>query len=169
MRIAVTSQNFRAITPHAGATRRFLVYEAEPGKTPREVDRLDLPRGMAMHEFHGPGPHPLDGVDAILTGGAGNGFVRRMAARNIEAVVTAETDPLTAVKRFVAGTLDRLDPKEHGTHVDRSACIGAAARTLRRHKRRGPAAGCEGRSVQDGEEENCMGGEVKAAKPRRSP
>ena len=31
MKIAVTSQNFRTITPHAGTTRRFLVYEAAEG------------------------------------------------------------------------------------------------------------------------------------------
>ncbi|MEW8693532.1 MAG: nitrogen fixation protein, partial [Candidatus Thiodiazotropha endolucinida] len=27
MKIAVTSQNFRTITQHAGKTRRFLIYE----------------------------------------------------------------------------------------------------------------------------------------------
>ena len=40
MRIAVTSQNLRTITGHAGKTRRFIVFEAEPGREPVEVDRL---------------------------------------------------------------------------------------------------------------------------------
>ncbi|HKJ77206.1 MAG TPA: nitrogen fixation protein, partial [Gammaproteobacteria bacterium] len=43
MEIAITSQNFRTVTGHAGKTRRFLVYEAGPGQEPVEVDRLDLP------------------------------------------------------------------------------------------------------------------------------
>jgi len=31
MKIAVASQNFRTVTPHAGRTRRFLVYEPSRG------------------------------------------------------------------------------------------------------------------------------------------
>lgn len=42
MRIAVTSQNFKTVTGHAGKSRRFLIYEARPGADP--VDRFDLPR-----------------------------------------------------------------------------------------------------------------------------
>ena len=62
MKIAVTSQNFRTITPHAGKTLRFLVYEATEGGEPVEVDRLDLPKELSMHEFHADGPHPLDAI-----------------------------------------------------------------------------------------------------------
>lgn len=51
MRIAVTSQNFTTITRHAGKTRRFLIYEAQPGTEPAEVQRLDLPIEMSFHEF----------------------------------------------------------------------------------------------------------------------
>jgi hypothetical protein len=44
MRIAVSSQNFRTITGHAGKSRRFIVYHAKPGETPQELERLDLPK-----------------------------------------------------------------------------------------------------------------------------
>jgi predicted Fe-Mo cluster-binding NifX family protein len=102
MKIAVTSQNFRTVTPHAGRTRRFLVYSAEPAAAPVEIDRLDLPKEMAMHEFHQDGPHPLDTVDVVIAGSFGDGFARRMARRGIRAVTTEKADPKEAVRDFLA-------------------------------------------------------------------
>lgn len=112
MRIAVTSQNFKTVTGHAGKTRRFLIYEAQPGTEPAQVGRLDLPREMSFHEFAG-GPHPVDGADALLTGSAGDGFVRKMAERRIRVVVTGETDPLQAVKDLLQGIVVPPVPHEH--------------------------------------------------------
>ena len=105
MKIAVASQNFRTVTPHAGRTRRFLIYEAEPGLTPVEASRLDLPKDLALHQWHDAGPHPLDQADVIIAGSCGPGFVERMAARGIIAVATSETDPVRAVTAYLAGTL----------------------------------------------------------------
>jgi hypothetical protein len=65
MKIAVTSQNFRTITGHAGKTRRFLVYEAE-GSEVREIQRLDLPKEQSFHELPGDAAHPIDGVDVLI-------------------------------------------------------------------------------------------------------
>jgi predicted Fe-Mo cluster-binding NifX family protein len=112
MKIGVTSQNFRTITGHAGRTRRFLVYEWS-GAEIRELDRLDLPKEMAMHEFRGDS-HPLAELDVLITGGAGQGFVRRMAAQGVRVVATAETDPMKAVSELVAGRpLPPPMPHEH--------------------------------------------------------
>ena len=58
MRIAVTSQNFRTITGHAGKSRRFLILEADGVTDPIEIDRLDLPMDLSLHEYHGD-DHPL--------------------------------------------------------------------------------------------------------------
>lgn len=106
MRIAVTSQNFRTVTPHAGRARRFLVFEAEAGAEPKEVDRLDLAKELAMHDWHGTGAHPLDAVDVLIAGSFGEGFGQRMAARGIVALRTDKTDPLEAVKDYLAGNYD---------------------------------------------------------------
>lgn len=102
MKIAVTSQNFRTVTGHAGRARRFLIYDTEPGTEPAEVLRLDLPKELAMHDFHGAGPHPVDSVDVILSQSFGDGFARRMAKRGIVALATDKTDPMVAVKEFLA-------------------------------------------------------------------
>jgi predicted Fe-Mo cluster-binding NifX family protein len=112
MLIAVASQNFRTITGHAGMTRRFMVFDAEPGKLPQEVERLDLPKEQAIHEFQGDA-HPLDAVQVVIAGSAGAGFVSRMAARGVKAIATAETDPATAVVNYLAGTLAAPGPDDH--------------------------------------------------------
>ncbi len=102
MRIAVTSQNFRTVTGHAGKSRRFLVFEGDPGHDPVEVDRLDLPKELSMHEYQGIGDHPLFAMDILITGGCGEGFRRKMAARGVAVAVTAETDPTAAVTQMLA-------------------------------------------------------------------
>ena len=118
MRIAVASQDYRTVTGHAGKTRRFLVFEAGQGVPPREVDRIDLPKEMSMHEFSGQGEHPLDTVKALIAGSAGAGFIKRMAARGVEAVTTSESDPINAVARYLAGTLRGAAPHEHAHGED---------------------------------------------------
>jgi len=110
MKIGVTSQNFRTITGHAGKARRFLVYESQ-GTEVREVERLDLPKEMSMHEFRGDA-HPLDILDVLVTQGCGQGFMRRMAAKGVRVVATSETEPLTAVTSVVVGA-DLPPPLPH--------------------------------------------------------
>lgn len=119
MRIAVASQNFRTVTPHAGKPRRFLIFEVATGAPAREAGRLDLPKELSIHEFRGEGPHPLDEVEAVIAGSAGEGFVRRMAARGIRAVATAETDPAEAAAALAAG---RLRPAAPHDHDDEDGC-----------------------------------------------
>jgi predicted Fe-Mo cluster-binding NifX family protein len=104
MRIAITSQNFKTITGHAGKTRRFLVYEADGIGPPREVERLDLPAGLSLHDYHGD-DHPLFalGLDALVTQGAGEGFRGRLARRGIQVHATSESDPLMAVQAVAGG------------------------------------------------------------------
>ncbi len=101
MRIAVTTQDFRTVTGHAGRARRFLIYDVQPGADPVEVERLYLPERLAMHGFHGPGPHPVDDVDVVLSKGFGEGFFHRMASRGIIAATTEITDPAQAVKGYL--------------------------------------------------------------------
>lgn len=99
MKIAVTSQNFRTITAHAGMTRRFLIFALAVDEKPIvEIGRLDLDKTMSMHGFRGnKGAHPLDQMDVLITGGAGAGFITRLHSRGVRVVVTGETDPIKAI------------------------------------------------------------------------
>jgi predicted Fe-Mo cluster-binding NifX family protein len=102
MKIAVTTQNFRTVTGHAGRARRFLIFDVQAGAEPALVARLDLPRELAMHDFHGDGPHPIDDVDVLLSQGFGDGFAQRMARRGILTIATDQTDPVAAVHAYLA-------------------------------------------------------------------
>ena len=113
MKIGVTRQNFRTITGHAGKTRRFLIYTPGNQGKPVETCRLDLPKEMAMHEFRGL-EHPLDDLDVLITGGCGEGFVKRMAAKGVRVIATSETDPATAASMVLAGeSLPAAAPHSH--------------------------------------------------------
>jgi predicted Fe-Mo cluster-binding NifX family protein len=109
MRLAVASQDFRTVTPHAGKTRRFVVYAVEPFQEPVEVDRLDLPKEMTLHEFHGDHGHPLYTVDVVIAASFGEGFKRRMAKHASIAERTEKSDRVVAVKDFLASPVGRLE------------------------------------------------------------
>jgi predicted Fe-Mo cluster-binding NifX family protein len=113
MKVGVTSQNFRTITGHAGKTRRFLVYEPDEQGRPVEVERLDLPREMSMHEFRGE-DHPIFHLDVLITAGCGEGFLRRLGNHGVKVIATSETSPVTAVSRVLAG--QPLPPPEPSSH-----------------------------------------------------
>jgi hypothetical protein len=113
MRIGVTSQNFRTITGHAGKTRRFLVFEASAGAEPCEVERLDLPMEMSLHEYHGD-DHPLFGLDALITQGHGQGFAQRLTRHGVRVIATSASDPLAAAAAVAAGeSLPEPMPHDH--------------------------------------------------------
>ncbi len=112
MRIAVTSQNFKSVSGHAGKSRRFIVFRAAPPADPVEVERLDLPLEMSMHEFTG-GAHPLDEMDLIITASAGQGFVAKMAQRGVQVIVCGESDPHQAVLDYLDGMVKPAAPHEH--------------------------------------------------------
>jgi predicted Fe-Mo cluster-binding NifX family protein len=115
MRIAVSSQNYRSITGHAGKSRRFIVYDVTPDQGAEELERLDLPKEMSMHEYHGD-DHPLFGLglDAIVTNSAGNGFVHRLGRRGIRVITTAETDIDTVLAALAKGeALPAAAPHDH--------------------------------------------------------
>lgn len=111
MKIAITSQNFRTITGHAGKTRRFLIYETDDEGGIQEAGRLDLPREMAMHQFRGE-HHPIFDLDLLITAGCGEGFVRRLAQHGVQVLVTGESDPVTAARKAAQG-LPLAPPQPH--------------------------------------------------------
>ncbi|MCU7815117.1 MAG: nitrogen fixation protein [Candidatus Thiodiazotropha sp. (ex Lucinoma kastoroae)] len=102
MKIAITSQNFRTITAHAGKCRRFLIFQQDNTGKVIEIDRLDLPKEMSMHEFRGL-QHPLFSVDVLITASAGQGFINRMTQQAVNVMVTGEADPYKAAEAVYTG------------------------------------------------------------------
>ena len=114
MKIGVTSQNFRTITAHGGKARRFIIFEVSPSGQISETERLDLPKEMSIHEHPCNAAHPIDGLDVLITGSCGDGFLRKLADRGIKVIVTQATDPAEAVAALVSGqTLQPALPESH--------------------------------------------------------
>lgn len=115
MKIAVTSQNRKTITGHAGKCRKFWIYDVE-GKTVKGRTLMELPIEQSFHESHGDNAHPLDGIAALITGGMGSGLLARLKQKGIEGLVTPETDPDRAVTDFLDGRLETsaADVHSHG-------------------------------------------------------
>jgi predicted Fe-Mo cluster-binding NifX family protein len=112
MKIAVTSQNRRDITEHAGRCRNFWVFEVD-GLHIVNRSLLELPKESSLHDAPPDGPHALDGVDVLIAGGMGGGLRSRLARRGIEALVTTETQPEGAVRAWLAGALPSGEPRPH--------------------------------------------------------
>ena len=126
MKIAVTSQNFKKVTGHAGKSRRFIIFDVGTPCDAPEVVWLDLPMEMAFHEFAG-GKHPLDDMDVILTASAGQGFISKLAQRGVQVVTCGESDPRKAVRDYLTGTVKRANPHaylelERHDHAESCCC-----------------------------------------------
>jgi predicted Fe-Mo cluster-binding NifX family protein len=116
VKIAVTSQNRRTITEHAGKCRKFWIYAIEQGQVVGK-ELLELPIEQSFHESSPHEPHPLDVVQVLMTAGMGAGLQRRLAAKGITALMTAETDPDQAVAAYLQGTLEiGAGSCDHGAH-----------------------------------------------------
>ena len=116
MKIAVTSQNRRTVTEHAGQCRKFWVYDIEQSQVTGKT-LLELPIEQSFHESSPHEPHPLDAVQVLIAGGMGPGLSHRLAAKGITALITPETDPDQAVAAYLQGTLTvGAGSCDHGAH-----------------------------------------------------
>ena len=113
MKFAVGTRDFRNIATHGGRTRRFLVFEAEAGREPVEIKRIELGEDEVLHHAGDGRPHPIDDVRVVITGSSGQGFINHMHRRGIEPVTTTEPDPIQAIRDYFAGTVKAAPLPEH--------------------------------------------------------
>lgn len=116
MKIAICSQNRKHVTPHAGRCRHFMVFDVQ-GEAIHGPESLELPMDSTLHELSGDAPHPLDGIQVLIAGSMGGCAIRKLAARGILGLITDEPDPLTAVQRYLQGTLPELDSANRALSV----------------------------------------------------
>jgi len=106
MKIAIATKNFTAVSSHAGQTRQWLVYDLANHRANQVLPaplQVDLDKDQVLHVFTDNAPHPLDGVDIVVAGSAGDGFVRHMKKRGSEVLLTGESDPAVAITKILAG------------------------------------------------------------------
>ncbi|WP_291996513.1 NifB/NifX family molybdenum-iron cluster-binding protein [Candidatus Accumulibacter sp. ACC012] len=107
MQIAVTSQNRKTITEHAGKCRKFWIYEVEKGVlTGKRLVEIGIEQ--SLHASAAQLAEPLAGTNTLITRGMGPGLYERLMQSGILPVVTIEEDPDAAVSAMLSNTLSRL-------------------------------------------------------------
>lgn len=115
--VAVTSQNKKQVTEHAGRCRNFWVYTIDKDKVIAKK-LLSVSKEETLHEvFHGAnGLHAknvLCDADILLTKGIGRGASYKLANMNVASYVITETDPDIAVDKLIKGVLEAITPISH--------------------------------------------------------
>lgn len=105
MKVAVASSDFAKVTGHAGRARKWLIFEIGQDGAIGAPSRLELASDDVFHYAEDGSAHALDGVDAVIAHSAGDGFLKNMEKRGIQPVLTAENDPLKAVRDYLAQTV----------------------------------------------------------------
>ena len=106
MKIAIATKNFSTVSGHAGQTRHWLLYDLSQHKASQLLPaptRIELDKTQLIHVFEDDAPHPLDGVDLVVCGSAGDSFIRHMKTRGADVLVTGETDPAVVITQILAG------------------------------------------------------------------
>jgi predicted Fe-Mo cluster-binding NifX family protein len=101
MKIAIATNDYTHVAGHAGQARHWLLYDsafrwAEPA-------RIQLEKAQVFHHWESDAPHPLDGIEAIIAGSAGDGFLRRMERRGVQVLLTSERDAHRALNAVLDG------------------------------------------------------------------
>ena len=100
MKIAIATNDYTHVAGHAGQARHWLRYDSD---SPGAPERIQLEKAQVFHHWEGEGPHPLDGTAVIIAGSAGDGFLRRMAKRGVQVLLTGERDATRALTAVLNG------------------------------------------------------------------
>lgn len=112
MKIAVASQHKTNVTGHLGHCQKFWIYDVDT-KTIQTKELLQLTKDQSFHESSPKHSHPLDTLQVMISGGMGRGLAHRLEAKDIQPIITPETDPDTAVNADLADTLAVKSLEEH--------------------------------------------------------
>jgi len=104
MQIAITSQNRRTITEHAGKCRNFWLYDIDAEQvTGKRL--VELPIEESFHASRSGLPAPLAGINTLIAGSMGSQLFRRLLDLGVQPLLAFEDDPDQAVADFLAGCL----------------------------------------------------------------
>jgi len=110
LNVAITSQNKKTVFEHAGKCTRFLVYQIKNNELINK-SIIEITKEESLHNyFHNDATdtrikNPLKGVNMLLTGGIGDGAIRKLAQVGIDTHLIEEKDPDLAIEKLLNGTL----------------------------------------------------------------
>lgn len=114
--IAVTSQNRKTITGHAGRCRKFWLYPVQGGVV-GERRLLELAKEQVFHGSHDT-PPGLEDIAVFISQGMGQGMLSRLQRMGVSAWMTRETDPDAAVQAYLRGEPSATFGDEDHHHHD---------------------------------------------------
>lgn len=104
MKIAIATKDLGTrVSGHAGQTREWLLFDCHPGAPLPSPTNITLTKAQLPHHFQDDGPHPLHGVEILIAGSAGDGFIRHMDAWGSKVLLTGEQEPLVALQKVLGG------------------------------------------------------------------
>jgi predicted Fe-Mo cluster-binding NifX family protein len=116
LRIAVSSQNLKTVTGHAGRCRRFWIYEIRENRLAGRT-LCELTPEQTLHSAPLAERHPLAGVHVMITANVTPFLYQRLARAGIRPFVTDEPDPDKALRMLlekVAGVKTAPEKGEGG-------------------------------------------------------
>ena len=124
--IALTTQNRRTITSHAGRCRRFTLARVENGQVQLPLEQVELDIDQTLKQSHGGMPAALQNIDVLITAGAGQGMAQRLKALGVQLCVTPVQDPLEAAQAWAQGCLPQQEQTEADEHDHDDCDCGCA-------------------------------------------
>jgi len=100
MRIAITSQNRKTVTEHAGRCRRFRVFECCDAEV-HEYALLELEKTQTLHALAPGVPDQLAEIDVLIAAGMCERLSARLARHGIRGVLTSLSEPEHALEQFL--------------------------------------------------------------------
>lgn len=111
--VAVTFQNKKSISNHAGKCRNYLIYTINNSEV-ESKKILELTINETLHSyFHNETSskrHILFESDILLTKGIGNGAIEKLAKNGVACYKIEEDDPDCAIEKLINGTLEAMAP-----------------------------------------------------------
>ncbi|MEO5327816.1 MAG: nitrogen fixation protein [Magnetococcus sp. THC-1_WYH] len=101
MKIAITSQNKKSVTGHAGKCTRFWLYDLSEEQQLISKEMVELPMDQSFHSNSHGIPVGLEGIEVLITGGMGSGLIKKLMEMGIQPIITDKTDIEQAVQSFL--------------------------------------------------------------------
>lgn len=111
-KIAVTVQNRRTISEHAGRCKNFLIYTIQNSVITNKY-LLELTEDETLHNVFHNGPNSesiLFNMNILITRGIGEGAINKLATKNVVCLKVGEKDPDLAIEKLINGTLEAYTP-----------------------------------------------------------
>ena len=103
MKIAVTSQNIRSVTAHAGRCRKFWVYELPQGGAVLNKQFIELEIDETLHSMNSQLPARLSGINVLITANLGDSLRQKLLKVGVTTHLSTNDDtPDIALLNYLA-------------------------------------------------------------------